>query len=155
MPSNTVQVRLAHAQDRDAFLEMWADFVALAPSEPGDRSMGEANWARILDADTPLECIVGVDDHGMQLGFVLFLAFPFTWSNGDVCYLQDIYVRSESRGKGVAQAMIDHLHEIARTMGWFKIFWMTQSDNYPAQRLYEKVAERKDYIRYDLVVRAP
>lgn len=155
MPSNAVHVRPAQTEDRHAFLEMWADFVALAPSEPGDRSMGDRNWARILDADTPLECIVAVDAHGTQLGFVLFLAFPFTWSNGDVCYLQDIYVRAESRGKGVAQAMIDHLHAIGQEAGWFKIFWMTQSDNYPAQRLYEKVAERKDYIRYDLVVRTP
>jgi GNAT superfamily N-acetyltransferase len=148
-------VRPAEAQDRPAFLEMWQDFVSLAPDEPGNHSMGEKNWERIMDAATGLQCIVACDGDGTALGFTLFLAFPFTWSRGDACYLQDIFVRAEARGKGVAQAMIEHLRQLGLEAGWFKIFWMTQPDNFAAQRLYDKVARRMDYLRYDLNVGAP
>lgn len=150
-----ISVRPAEARDEPAFLEMWWDFVATAPGEPGNHTMGETNWKRIMNAASGLQCIVAVDGDGTLLGFTLFLAFPFTWSRGDACYLQDIFVRGEARGKGVAQAMIEHLRQLGMKAGWFKIFWMTQPDNYAAQRVYEKVAKRMDYLRYDLNVGEP
>ena len=152
---SAVSVRSAVAEDRDAFLEMWRDFVSLAPGEPGNHTMGEMNWERVGDPAHALQCIICVDESGAQIGFTLFSSLPFTWSRGEVCYLQDIYVRPESRGKGAAQAMIERLKEMGDAAGWFKIFWMTQSDNFAAQRVYDKVAKRMDYLRYDLNVSAP
>lgn len=148
-------VRPAENRDREAFLTMWADFVALAPGEPGNHAMGDMNWERFMDSRNGLRCIVAVDDQDQPCGFTIFLAFPFTWSTGDVCYLQDIFVNSESRGKGFARAMIAHLRAIGEQSGWFKIFWMTQHDNYTAQHLYDQVATRTDYVRYDLMVSPP
>ena len=150
-----IELRDVRASDREAFLEMWADFVSLAPDEPGNHGMGELNWSRMIDPAHALRGLVAVDDAGRPVGFTLYLPFAFTWSRGDVCYLQDIYVRAEARGKGIAPAMIADLEARGRAAGWFKVFWMTQSDNFAAQRVYDKVAERKDYIRYDLNVCDP
>jgi ribosomal protein S18 acetylase RimI-like enzyme len=155
MTSNSTTVRPAKIADKEAFLRMWQEFVSLAPGEPGNHAMGELNWARVMDPAHGLRCIIAVNDQDTPLGFTLFLALPFTWSTGDACYLQDIYVGPENRGMGVAQAMIAHLREIGLEAGWFKIFWMTQSDNHAAQRLYDKVAKRMDYLRYDLNVCDP
>lgn len=152
---STISVRTAAEADRESFLAMWKDFVSLAPGEPGNHAMGELNWHRICDPAHALQCIVCIDDSGAQIGFTLFSPLPFTWSRGDVCYLQDIYVRAESRGMGAAQTMIAHLRQMGDAAGWFKIFWMTQSDNFAAQRLYDKVAKRMDYLRYDLNVSDP
>lgn len=155
MTVSAISVRPAQAEDRATFLNMWRDFVSLAPGEPGNHTMGERNWGRIMDPASGLRCIVAVDAQDVPTGFTLFLAFPFTWSNGDACYLQDIYVVAESRGQGIAQAMIAHLRQVGLEAGWFKIFWMTQSDNHAAQRVYDKVAKRMDYLRYDLNVCDP
>lgn len=155
MSVTEVRVRPAEARDEAAFLAMWRDFVALAPDEPGNHSMGARNWRRLADPDNPLQGVVAVDGDDAPVGFTLFLAFPFTWSRGDACYLQDIFVRTEARGRGVAQAMIEHLRQLGLAAGWFKIFWMTQPDNVAAQRLYDKVAKRMDYLRYDLNVGEP
>lgn len=148
-------VRAAEAKDRDAFLAMWREFVALAPDEPGNHAMGELNWHRIMDPGSGLRCLIACSPEGVPVGFTLYLTFPFTWSRGDACYLQDIFVDAGQRGKGVAQAMIAELRVIGEAAGWYKIFWMTQPDNHAAQRLYEKVARRMDYLRYDLVVGRP
>jgi GNAT superfamily N-acetyltransferase len=155
MSTSTIEVRPAKAEDEPAFLEMWRDFVSTAPDEPGNHTMGEKNWERVMDTTRGLQCIVAVDSGGAPVGFTLFLTFPFTWSRGDACYLQDIFVRNEARGKGAARAMIEHLRQLGLEAGWFKIFWMTQPDNHAAQRLYEKVAKRMDYLRYDLNVTEP
>lgn len=155
MSRKTPTIRPARPSDEAVFLDMWRDFVSTAPGEPGNHGMGETNWQRIMDTSHALQCIVALDDEEELAGFTLYLPLPFTWSTGDACYLQDIYVRPQSRGRGSAQAMIEHLRQIGLEEGWFKIFWMTQADNFTAQRLYDKVAKRMDYLRYDLNVCDP
>jgi ribosomal protein S18 acetylase RimI-like enzyme len=103
-----------------------------------------------MDGENPLRCLVAVDESDRPRGFTIFVALPFTWSRKEVCYLEDIYVDPDARGKGYASAMIAELVEIGRREGWFKIFWMTESDNVRAQRFYERVARKMDYLRYDL-----
>lgn len=148
-------VRDVREGDRDAFLAMWADFVTTFPEEPGNPAIGELNWSRVAGKDPTLRCILALDEDERPLGFTLYLTFPFTWARGDACYLQDIYVRPEARGRGAAQAMIENLRRKGLERGWFKIFWMTQPDNHVAQRVYEKVARRMDYWRYDLNICEP
>ena len=148
--TTSITVRAAQDEDRAAFLAMWQEFVSLHPDEPGNHTMGDLNWQRIMDPTSPLRGIIALDAAQARVGFTLYITFPFTWSRGDSCYLQDIYVAASSRGQGVARAMIAQLSEIGREAGWFKIFWMTTPDNHVAQRLYEKVAKRMDYLRYDL-----
>jgi ribosomal protein S18 acetylase RimI-like enzyme len=147
------EIRPFAAQDREAFLAMWRAFIATAPNEPGNPRIGEVNFERVMSGG-PLRGIVACRD-GQPLGFALFLAFPFTWARGDVCYLQDIFVAGEARGQGLARAMIAHLVALGEANGWFKIFWMIPPENATAQRLYDKVAKRMDYIRYDLNVCEP
>ena len=146
-------VRPAAAADRKAFLAMWDDFVATDPNEPGNRAMGPANWARIEGG--ALHALIATDADDNAQGFVLYNVFPFTWSAGDVAYLQDLYVCTKARGQGHATALIGALADIGRVKAWFKIFWMTQAHNETAQRLYDKVALKRDYIRYDLPLGEP
>ena len=141
-------VRHATPLDRPAFLAMWDDFVATDPNEPGNRAMGPANWARIESGT--LHALIATDAGGAAQGFLLYNAFAFSWSEGEVAYLQDLYVTAPARGQGHARALIAALADIGRARGWFKIFWMTQAHNDAAQRLYDKVALRRDYVRYDL-----
>ncbi len=143
-------VRPITPADRDAFIGMWEEFVATDPAEPGDRGLGPLNWDRMLDPGCPLTGLVATDADGKAVGFLLYAALPFTWSRGEVCYLEDLYVRESARGRGLGRRLIETLAAIGREKGWFKIFWMTQAHNLDAQRLYERVALRRDYIRYDL-----
>ncbi|MGQ0566898.1 MAG: GNAT family N-acetyltransferase [Gemmobacter sp.] len=144
-------IRPAMPADRPAFLAMWDDFVATDPNEPGNRAMGAANWARIEGGT--LHALIADDDG--PVGFLLWNAFPFTWSTGDIAYLQDLYVAPAARGQGHAAALIAALAGIGRDRGWYKIFWMTQAHNATAQRLYDRVALRRDHVRYDLPVGQP
>ena len=141
--------------DHDAFLTMWSAFVATDPNEPGNSAMGPENWARVMDPANPMQGLVARDDTGTPLGFAVYLTFPFSWSMGEVCYLLDLFVTETARGQRIGEALIHAMEDIGRAKGWYKIFWMTQAQNHSAQRLYERVAVRRDYIRYDLELDAP
>lgn len=149
------RVRPARPEDRDAFLAMWEAFVATDPDEPGNPRMGAVNWGRVTDEACAMGCLIAEDAVGVAQGFLLHLSFPFTWSRGDICYLQDLFVRAEARGQGHARALIAALEQMGQAKGWYKIFWMTQAHNAAAQRLYDRVGIRRDYIRYDLITGDP
>lgn len=155
MSDSELTVRYAIEADRKDWVAMWRKFLHDKPDEPGDRTTEEINWSRVMNPSNPLRCLIGVDADGKKVGFILFVVFPFTWSVLDVCYLEDLFVAPEARRKGYAKALIEALAEVGRKENWFKIFWMTEADNKPAQKLYNVVAQRMDYLRYDLNLRTP
>jgi GNAT superfamily N-acetyltransferase len=80
---------------------------------------------------------------------VHFLVHPSTTS-ADVCYLQDLFTAPEARGKGVARALIAEVVRWAREQGCARVYWLTQSDNETARRLYDQVADNRGFIQYTI-----
>ena len=67
----------------------------------------------------------------------------------EICYLEDLFVDQAARGQGCAHKLIKALAEKAKTEGWGRLYWMTHKENGRARRLYDKVANLTDFIRYD------
>ena len=67
-------------------------------------------------------------------------------------FLDDLFTAPETRGRGVGRALIGRPAEIAREQGCGKVRWVTAPDNRTAQRLYDDLAERTDWLTYDLLV---
>jgi len=67
--------------------------------------------------------------------------------------LNDLYVDSSARGKGVGTALLDASKDFARSTNSKWLMLQTQNDNYTAQALYEKNGWRKEtdfFYVYDL-----
>jgi ribosomal protein S18 acetylase RimI-like enzyme len=141
-------VRAAAAGDEQDFLAMWQDFVRTGP-EPCAPEAAAHVWRSVMDPGNPLQGLMAVDD-GRPVGFAVYLSHPYTWSPRPVCYLLDLYVRPEARGRGHGRALMDSLVEVGRREGWLRIHWMTQEDNTTARALYDKIARRAPLVRYDL-----
>ena len=54
------------------------------------------------------------------------------------------------RGKGVASALIQALKDIVEEKGLRKLYWHTLENNKKAQSLYDKLATKTEFIRYDV-----
>ena len=142
-------IRAAAARDEAHWLAMWRDFVLTGP-EPCAPGAAEAAWRCILDPANPMECLMAADERDVAIGFLVYVTHPYGWSRRPLCYLQDLYVRPDARGRGCGRALIDALCDEGRRAGWLKIYWMTQQDNVAAHRLYDAIAVRSPLVRYDL-----
>lgn len=147
-------IRGARAADGPAWLAMWNAFVTSGP-EPCAPDAPALAWSRILDPQNPLKCLIAEDAAGQQVGFLVYATQPYGWSRRPICYLQDLYVAPDARGRGRGRALIDALARIGRDAGWLRIYWMTQADNAIAQTLYDRVAKRSPLVRYDLQLAEP
>jgi ribosomal protein S18 acetylase RimI-like enzyme len=52
------------------------------------------------------------------------------------------------RSQGLGRALILALDDIAREEGSRKIWWETHRDNHTAQKVYDSVAKRSEFVKY-------
>jgi len=106
-------------------------------------------WNRLLAHDGVFG--IGAFMDGKLAGIAHYLFHTTVWAPTS-CYLQDLFVSPDARGRGVARALIEAVAEAARTRGASRYYWLTQDHNVTARALYDKVAQFKGFIRYDYVL---
>lgn len=112
-----------------------------------DPEITRTTWERFFNAGEPVHALVA-EESGTLLGFTHYLYHRSTTSIGLNCYLQDLFTRSEARGRGVGRALIEAVYAAARAAGSPRVYWQTQETNATAMRLYDQVAEKSGFLVY-------
>ena len=69
--------------------------------------------------------------------------------------MNDLFVAPESRGAGLAEALIRDCADRARSHGARSLGWQTALDNERAQKVYDRVgAKRSQWLDYELALGA-
>jgi ribosomal protein S18 acetylase RimI-like enzyme len=106
-------------------------------------------WAWLMDADHEISALVAEADDASLVGFAHLRRLHDTFTAGPGWSLDDLYVAPESRGQGVARALIAACDAAAHAAGGGTLRWITASDNETAQRLYDTVATRTSWVTYE------
>lgn len=141
-------VRPLTFDDRAGWLPMWRQYCAFYETELPETTSA-ITFERLCDSTTPMHGTLAIDEEtGAALGFAHIIVHPFTWSSLAACYLENLFVEPDSRGRGIGRALIENLIERAESEGWARLYWMTREGNTTARRLYDALATRDDFIRY-------
>ncbi len=147
MSAKTIVIRRLTPQDRDQWAEMWCDYLAFYETTVPD-DIYDSGFARLLGDDPrDFEGFIAEQD-GRAIGLVHFLFHRHGWKVEDVCYLQDLYARPETRGTGVGRALIEAVYAEADARGAPSVYWLTQDFNTTARHLYDRIATLTPFIKY-------
>ena len=142
-----VTIRPLRPEDRDDWADMWTGYLEFyetsAPTEVYD-----STFQRLL-GDDPRDfnaLIAEVD--GRPVGLVHYLFHRHSWKIEEVCYLQDLYARPETRGTGVGRALIEAVYEAADASGAPNVYWLTQDFNTEARKLYDRIGVLTPFLKY-------
>ncbi len=145
--NNNIKIRPIRAGDRMAWETLWRDYLKFYDTElPGE--IYDATFTRYSDPEFLQMCGWMAWDDETPLGLVHSIAHQHGWRIEDVTYLQDLFTVPAARGKGVARALIETVYEDADASGRANVYWLTQTGNDAARRLYDRIAKPTDFMVY-------
>ena len=130
------EVHFRYAEKNDAaiilrFIKELADYENMSNEVVADEKTLE-EW--IFDKQKA-EVIFALED-GKEVGFALFFHNFSTFLGKAGIYLEDLYVRTEYRGKGYGKAMLRKLASIAVERGCGRLEWSCLNWNKPSIDFY-------------------
>lgn len=63
---------------------------------------------------------------------------PLAGGDPSVCELRKMYLRPEARGRGLGRAMLNRCLDVARQLGYVRVYLETRQSMSDARRLYER-----------------
>lgn len=142
----SVAIRQATPADHQDWLVLWRGYQAFYKVAIDDATTA-MTWQRLLNDAEPMWCAVA-ELRGKPVGIVHFLTHRSTWTSGNYCYLQDLFVDPRLRAKGIGRALIQHVDARSREMGCSRVWWLTHETNTDAMKLYDQVADRSGFVQY-------
>ncbi len=106
-------------------------------------------FSRLLNDDPRDFHGLVADRDGQLMGLTHYVFHPNLRHSEGVCYLQDLFTRPDARGQGIGRALIEAVYAAADAEGVPNVYWLTQEFNYAGRMLYDRVAVKSPFIRYN------
>jgi GNAT superfamily N-acetyltransferase len=144
--STNIDIRRLRSDERAAWEPLWKGYLDFYKTSVPQQTY-DATWARLHDPNEPME-LLGAYVSGKLLGIVHYIYHRSCWTVGNYCYLQDLFVAEEARGRGLGRALIEAVYREARAAGASRVYWLTHETNSTARALYDTLADRPGFIQY-------
>ncbi len=143
----SVRVRPAEASDAaliHGFILALADYEKLG----GEVRTREADVRAILFGERPRAFCDIAEADGEAVGFALWIYNVSTFEGRHGIWLEDLFVRPESRGRGAGLALLRGLARRCRDEGLARLEWSVLDWNAPAIAFYDRLgaAAKSEWI---------
>ena len=145
---STVTIRALEPGDEADWRRLWTLYLEYYETRLPE-TVYETTWRRLLSGqDNEYSGLMAFAD-GRAVGITHYLFHRHCWRVENVCYLQDLVVDTDMRGKSIGRALIEAVYERADAAGCPKVYWLTQDFNEAGRRLYDRVGKLTPFIKYD------
>jgi GNAT superfamily N-acetyltransferase len=146
----TLIIRAIEEKDKDPWLKLWAGYLEFYKSTIS-LEQTELTWKRLINNELKMFGFVAESEEGI-IGFTHCLFRPSTWTETDYCYLEDLFVDPNIRGKGIGRALMNKVFELAKEKKSKRVYWTTQEFNKTARVLYDSITSVSEFVQYRLPI---
>ena len=146
---NNLTVRELQEDDHEEWLSLYEGYADHYKVQLNPEGVA-TTWNWLMDSNHSLVGIVAVLD-GKLAGIAHFRSMPSPLRGQEVGFLDDLFVGHSHRGQGVADELIGSVKDRAAAKGWKIVRWITRDENYRARSVYDRLAERSDWITYEMI----
>jgi GNAT superfamily N-acetyltransferase len=140
-------IRELVADDRAAWQPLWEAYLDFYES-PQVAEGSDGTFARLVARAGGQAGFVAERD-GVMVGIAHAVQHASTWHAGPACYLEDLFVAPTVRGGGVGRALIEAVTAWGVGAGAERVYWITQTGNDAARRLYDTLAHVEPFVLYE------
>jgi GNAT superfamily N-acetyltransferase len=146
----TLTIRALEEKDKSQWLKLWAGYLEFYKSTISPEQT-ELTWKRLINNELKMFGFVAESEEGV-IGFTHCLFRPSTWTETDYCYLEDLFVDPNIRGKGVGRALMNRVFDFAKEKDSKRVYWTTQEFNKTARVLYDSITPVSEFVQYRLPI---
>ena len=122
-----MQLRKIVEQDYEGWLQLWHGYqefykVNLSPE------LSQLTFLRLLHEKEEMGCFV-IEQEQELIGLVHYIFHRSTWTEGNYCYLQDLFVKKDSRSKGLGKQLVEAVYTEAEKQNCSRVYWLTHETN--------------------------
>ena len=145
------QIRPVRPEDVPAVVAMVHELAAYEKAPESCRLTEEQLHAALFGRNPALYGHVALDATGTPVGFALWFLNFSTWEGTHGIYLEDLYVKPESRASGVGRRLLAALAGICVERGYARLDWSVLDWN-PAREFYAALgaSAETEWIPYRL-----
>jgi ribosomal protein S18 acetylase RimI-like enzyme len=133
-----MQVRVATSDDESQIIDMLREFMLFEKADLLTDSEFKDMFKTVIGQPDKILFLIAETEE-RTVGMTTMVFRYSTWQGKPVVTIDDVYVREESRHRGVAIALLSYAFEVAKGRGCARVDLITEIDNYPAQELYKKM----------------
>ena len=141
------EVRRMEPGDFDAWFPLWNAYNDFYRNELTE-DVSRETFRRMHEGEFGFHGLVAEKDDGL-VGFAHAIFHPSTWTVGEYCYLEDLFVSRAGRGTGIAKRLVEAVYAEADRRGAERVYWHTDAYNAPARSLYDSIGRLKSYVVYE------
>ena len=142
----TFRIRPVERADKTIWEELFQGYLGFYKTDLG-KDLIQLTWERLLDPNFNSFGLVA-EVEGDVLGITHYSFQDSTWALKNYCYLEDLFVSPNARGKGVGRGLIDSVLEIAHQEGSSRLYWNTDTTNGVARKLYDTYTDASKKVQY-------
>lgn len=147
-PLSDVTIRPLRPEDMPEWRRLWSGYLDFYESAVAPEVF-ETTFARLLHGGDPdMGCRLALIG-GRPAGLVHFIFHRHCWKPEGVCYLQDLFVEPQLRGRGIGQALMRAVYAVADARDVPTVYWTTAADNAAARALYDRIGRLTPFIKYE------
>ncbi len=141
-------IRPLEAGDEADWRRLWTLYLEYYESSVTE-AVYQTTWQRLLSGEPNEYQGLMAFSNGRAVGLTHYLFHRHCWRVENVCYLQDLVVDTDMRGKSIGRALIEAVYTAADAAGSPQVYWTTQHFNETGRRLYDRVGELTPFIKYE------
>jgi GNAT superfamily N-acetyltransferase len=134
-------IRPAQVTDIPIILQLIRD-LATYERAPNEVTATKEQLRSVLFGKKPAAEVLLAFAGNAPVGFAVFFHNFSTWLGRPGLYLEDLFVKTDERGKGYGRALLVHLGKIARDRGCGRMEWAVLNWNEPAIRFYRALGAK-------------
>jgi GNAT superfamily N-acetyltransferase len=138
MTNKRFTIRNATAADVPLILQLIRE-LATYERAPNNVVATEGGLREVLFGPEPSAKVMLAFEENEPVGFAVYFFNFSTWLGLPGLYLEDLFVKPETRGRGYGRALLIHLARIARDRGCGRMEWAVLDWNDPAIGFYRKL----------------
>lgn len=140
-------IRALAREDEAAWRELWRGYLAFYETELPE-AIYRSTFERLIDPAVSDYWGLVAEGEAGPVGLAHYIFHRHGWQVENVTYLQDLFVAEAARGAGAGRALIEAVYAAADAAGAPRVYWLTQSFNATARRLYDRVGTATPFVKY-------